>query len=363
MFRGLYTAVSGMQTGQKRLDIASNNMANINTTGFKKDVIVSEAFPEVLIKKINGQLPTEPVRTNGNLEVNRDGEAFNITTDRGFFTVNSPMGTSYSRELSFAVDENGYLRTYVRNIEGEIDTSEGNFVLDRQGAVIQVEGDNIDINEEGQLIVDGAPVADLIHRPACDVIGTINSGRRFERTHTNFSQGTLEETGNNLDFAIDGRGFFRVMAPEGEMYTRNGSFYLNENGEITTDEGYQLLGQDESIILDEDILDGNDFQIRNNGEVIADGQIIDRIDIVNILNVNDLDKHGQSYYVLKEDAEIEDAPFEGKILRGFLEGSNVNPINEMVNMINIMRVYESNNRVVRAYDEILQRAVNEIGKV
>lgn len=363
MFRGLYTAVSGMQTGQKRLDIASNNMANINTTGFKKDIVVSEAFPEVLIKKINGQLPTEPVRTNGNLEANRDGEAFNIVTDRGFFTVNSPMGISYSRELNFAVDENGYLKTYIRNIEGEIDTSEGNFVLDRQGAVIQTEGNDIDINETGQLVADGTAVADLIYTPDPDVIGTINSGRRFERTHTNFNQGTLDETGNSLDFAIDGKGFFRVTTPEGEMYTKNGNFYLNEDGEITTSEGYQLSGQYGSIILHDDILDGNDFQLGDSGEIIVDGQIIDQIDIVNILNVNDLDKHGQSYYVLKENAEIEDAPFEGKILQGFLEGSNVNPINEMVNMINIMRVYESNNRVVRAYDEILQKAVNEIGKL
>ena len=147
MFRGLYTAVSGMQTGQKRLDIASNNMANINTTGFKKDVIVSEAFPEVLIKKINGQLPTEPVRTNGNLEVNRDGEAFNITTDRGFFTVNSPMGTSYSRELSFAWTKMVFknLRTQYRRGDRYLRRE---FVLDRQGAVIQVEGDNIDITKK-----------------------------------------------------------------------------------------------------------------------------------------------------------------------------------------------------------------------
>ena len=317
MFRGLYTAVSGMQTSQKRLDITSNNMANINTTGFKKDVLVSEAFPEVLMKKIKGQLPAEPIRAGGNLEVNRDGAVFNVTTERGFFTVNSPMGTNYSRELSFAVDENGYLRTYVRNIEGEIDTSEGNFVLDSQGAVIQVQSRNININEEGQLVVDGATVADLIYRPASDVIGTINSGRRFERTHTNFAQGTLEETENNLDFAIDGKGFFRVLSPEGEMYTRNGNFYLNQNGEIVTNEGYQLLGQRGSITLNRDALDGSDFELGSNGEIIVDGQIIDQINIINILNVNSLDKYGQSYYILKENAEIEYAPFEGKILQGF----------------------------------------------
>lgn len=358
MFRGLYTAVSGMQTSQRRLDITSNNMANVNTTGFKKDIMVSEAFPEVLIKKMNGQLPARPAKTNGNLEVSRDGETFNVTTERGFFMVSGPAGTSYGRGLNFTVDENGYLRTYGRNIEGEIDTSEGNFVLDKQGKRVQVENNNIDINPRGQLMAGGTLVADLVYKPLFDVIGTINSGPRFERTHTNFNQGVLEETGNNLDLAINGKGFFRVISPEGEMYTRNGDFYLNENGEIVTDEGYRLLGRSGNIILG-----GDDFQLGSNGEIIVDGRIINQIDIINILNVRDLDKHGQSYYILRENAEIEDTPFDGEILQGFLEGSNINPISEMVDMINTMRAYESNSRVVRAYDEMLQKAVNEIGKV
>ncbi|QUH19080.1 flagellar hook-basal body protein [Alkaliphilus sp. B6464] len=358
MFRGLYTAVSSMQTNQKMLDIASNNMANVNTTGFKKDVIISETFPETLIKKINGQLPTEAVKLDGKLEVSRDGEGFQLATERGFFTVNSPMGTSYSRELKFTVDENGYLRTYSRNIQGQIDTSEGNFVLDGQGRRIQVGNNDIDINETGQLMANGAVVADLIHRPATNTIGTINSGRRFERTHINFIQGTLDETGNNLNFAINGSGFFKVGTPNGEMYTRNGSFTLSQNGQIVTSEGYPLLGQNGPITLA-----NTDFQLGTRGQVIANGQVVDQFDMINVSNVNNLDKHGQSYYVVREGLQIEETPFEGEILQGFLEGSNINPINEMINMINIMRSYESSNRVVKAYDDILQRAANDVGKL
>ncbi len=361
MFRGLYTAVSGMQTGQKRLDIASNNMANVNTTGFKKDIMVSEAFPEVLMKKINGHLPADPIKTNGNTEVSRDGNAFNLSTERGFFTVDSPMGKSYSRELSFALDDRtGYLRTSSRNIEGEIDASEGNFILDSLGRRIQIENnnDNIEVDPQGRLLVDGAIVANLIHKPAFDIIGTINSGRRLDRVYTNFTSGPLEETGNSLDFAIDGKGFFKINTPEGQMYTRNGNFHLNQNGEITTDEGYQLLDRDDNSIN----LAGNDFHLASNGQIVVNGEEYE-IDIINILNLNDLEKHGQSYYGLKENVEIEVAPFEGEVLQGFLERSNINPINEMVEMINTMRDYESNSRVVKAYDEILQRAVNEVGKL
>lgn len=361
MFRGLYTAVTGMQTDQRRLDISSNNMANINTTGFKKDVLVSETFPELLIKKINGELPGEAVKNNGVLEVTRDGEGFNVRTERGFFMVDSPVGRSYSRQVNFIVDEDGYLRTYTRNIDGQANTYEGNFLLNRQGAVIQVEaGADIDVNEAGQLTADGGPVADLIYRPAMDVIGTINSGRRFERTHINFQQGSLEETGNRLDLAINGEGFFRLTNPQTdqEVYTRNGNFHLSQDGEIINEEGYFLVGTEGNILLD-----GEDFSIGTNGEVMVDGQLVNQVDMVNILNLRDLDKLGHSYYILKEGKELDEGDFEGQLIQGFLEGSNISPVSEMVDMISIMRSYEANSRVLRAYDEILQRAVNELGKV
>jgi len=358
MFRGLYTAVSSMQTNQKMLDIASNNMANVNTTGFKKDVMVSETFPETLIKKINGQLPTQPIKPNGSLEINRDGEGFHLATDRGFFTANSPMGTSYSREMKFSVDEDGYLRTYNRDRQGNIDTSEGNFVLDSNGTRIQVQNNDIDVNNEGQLVVNGAIAANLIHRPAINTIGTINGGRRLEKTHINFTQGTLEESGNSLNFAINGSGFFKVATPLGDMYTRNGNFTLNQGGDLVTSEGYPLLGQNGPITLN-----GSDFDLGSNGQIIVDGRLVDVISMTDILNINDLDKHGQSYYVARQGLEIEETPFQGELLQGFLEGSNINPVNEMVNMINIMRSYESSNKIVKAYDDILQRAANDIGKV
>lgn len=359
MFRGLYTAVSGMQTNQKMLDIASNNIANVNTTGFKKDVMISEAFPEVLIKKINGELPTNPAKVNGTVQVERDNEGFKLATDMGFFMVDSPMGRSHSRELKFAVDENGYLRTYGRDIEGQINTTEGNFVLDGQGTRIQVENNDIEINDRGQLLAGGAVVADMIHRPQPGVIGTINSGRRFERTHTNYTQGALEETGNNLNFAIDGRGFFRVSTPDGEeMYTRSGSFFLSEGGRVVTSEGYPLLGKNGEVTIA-----GGDFQLGTNGDIVVDGEVINQLDMVDILNINDIEKHGNSYFRVKEGAQLQAGQFGGEILQGFLEGSNINPITEMVDIINIMRAYESSSKIVKAYDDMLQRAVNDIGKL
>lgn len=357
MFRGLYTAVSSMQTNQRMLDITSNNMANVNTTGFKKDVLVAETFPEVLIKKINGEIPNQTIKLNGNLDIDRDGEGYILSTERGFFTVEGPMGKSYSRDLKFTVDEDGYLRTYGRTSGGEIDWTEGNFVLSGQGTRIRVDNNNVQIDQRGRITAGGGPM-DLIHRPAQDVIGTINGGKRFERTHVNFLQGTLEETGSPLNFAIDGTGFFRVQTPEGPMYTRNGSFSLGPNGNLVTAEGYLLLGQNGPINV------GNqEFQVKENGQVIVAGQLVNQISMTDISNLNSLDKFGQSYYIVREGLEVEETPFTGEVLQGFLEGSNISTIDEMVKMISTMRSYEASSKMVKAYDEMLQKAVNDIGKL
>ncbi len=358
MFRGLYTAVSSMQTNQKMMDISSNNMANVNTTGFKKDLLVSEGFRETYIQKINGDLPTNSMDIDGAVEVNRDGDGFQLATARGFFTVESPRGTSYSRQLKFAIDEDGFLRTYGRDRKGNIDTSEGNFVLDGTGSRVAVEGTNINVNEAGQVELGNGEFIDLIHTPSMNTIGTINGGRRFERTHVNFMQGQITETGNNLDIAIDGYGFFKVDTPEGEMYTRNGNFTLNADNMLVTSEGYAVLGQNGPITIND-----SSFGLNENGQIIENGQITDAIDITDILNTRDLDKHGLSYYVPREALEAEEAPFEGKLIQGFLEGSNINAIDEMVNMITTMRAYENSGKAVQAYDDIMQKAVNEVGRL
>lgn len=362
MLRGLYTAVSAMQTTQKKLDVASNNIANVNTTGFKKDVVVTESFPEVLIQKMNGQLPTEPYSRNISVEVERDGEALQLSTESGYFIAEGTHGKSYSSFTTFAVDEEGYLRTFTRDTQGKIDTSQGNYILDAGGNRVQVENNNIEVNQQGQLVSNGQAVANLLSRPGFNTIGTINSGLRLEKMQTYFTQGGFEETSNPLDLAIEGDGFFRVSTPRGDMYTRNGNFSLNANGEIVTKEGYYLMGQYGSILL-EDEFDITDFRIAEDGAVILNNEFIDQIDMVNITNVNILRKYGEGFYQIEEGMEAEVDGFQGKIHQGFLEASNTNPIQEMVEMITVLRNYESNQKVVQAYDEILQKAVNDVGRI
>ncbi|SHK46978.1 flagellar hook-basal body protein [Tepidibacter formicigenes] len=357
MFRGLYTVTSAMQTNQKKLDVVTNNIANANTNGFKKDVVISEAFPEKLISKINPKLPSNP-NNKGSLEVKRDGEGFFVTTPKGFFTVDSPMGKSYNRSLRFAVDEQGYLKTYTRDINKGVDTTTGFYVLDSNGNKIQAPNNNIEIDKaNGNILSNGQVIGNLIYNPHKNVIGTINGGLRLDRIQTNFKSGQLIPTNNKLDFAIKGDGFFKIQTQDGIRYTRDGSFLTNNKGELITQDGNYVLGKNGTITIDKD------FKVTAKGELYIDDSFVDQLDIVNVLNVNVLRKEGNNLYKVEENVNPNEQEFKGELLQGSLEGSNVSSINEMVDMITILREYESNQKVVKAYDEMLGKAVNEIGKV
>lgn len=366
MFRGLYTVTSGMQTNQKKLDVISNNIANTNTSGFKKDVVISEAFPEMLISKINGKMGSDlnTQYNNLKLDVKRDGQGFYLKSNKGFFTVDSPMGTSYNKSVKFSVDEEGYLKTYTRDINKGIDTSTGFYVLDSEKKKIKVDNNDIQIDDKnGNVISGGNVVANLIHKPSKNIIGTINGGLRLDRIQTNFISGQMKQTDNKLDFAIKGKGFFKIQTEDGIRYTRDGSFELNNKGELVNADGNHVLGKEGIITIDKE------FKINKNGEIYVKDEDYDtdeyyeKIDIVNVLNVNALRKEGNNLYQIEEGIDPNEQQFDGDLLQGFIETSNVNSVNEMVDMITVLREYESNQKVVKAYDEILGKAVNEIGKV
>lgn len=364
MLRGLYTATSAMETSQKKLDVISNNMANINTNGFKRDVVVSQSFPETLMKKIHGELPAEPYSRDRTVQVERDGDAYRLYTEGGYFTSEGKLGKSYSSTTSFAVDEDGYLRTFSRDVNGQIITKNGNYILDSKGSRVQVDGGELDINERGQ--VDGINLVytSNIH-PRTNIIGTINSGMRVDEIQTYFTQGKLEESGNPLDLALDGQGFFAIDSPEGQVYTRDGNFSLNDRGEVVTKDGYNLLGLNGPIVVDKG---QEDFKLSNlavteSGEILVNDELIDQIDLVHIKNIHDLRKYKHGYYKIADGMEEEFEEFEGRIMQGYQEGSNIHSVEEMVDMIASLRLYESNQKIVQTYDEILQKAVNEIGRV
>lgn len=279
--RGIYTAASGMMAQRHRLDVIANNLANIDLTGYKKDLSVQKAFPEMLIRRIN---------------------------DDGLYKF-----------------PKGYLET--------------------------------------------APV-----------IGKLGTGVEENEIYTSFEQGPLKITGNPLDLALTDEGFFVVQTPEGERYTRNGSFILGPEGILVTKDGYPVIGEKGYIYLKD-----NNFKITAQGQIFHNStvernpkklvseyenswenyELLDNLKIVNFEKTRFLQKQGSSLWNSTEisgqarNIEINSRP---KIETATLEGSNVNAINEMVSMITVNRAYEANQKTIQTEDSLLGKLINEIGK-
>ena len=257
MIRGLYTSALGMAGQMKRMDTVANNLANADSPGFKRDVVVTQSFTDVMMQRI------------------REYEM------RGFNTTN--------------------------------------------------------------------------------ITGPASLGIIVSSVHRDFSAGSLQPSGNPLDLAINGAGFFEVAFadPSGEvttMYSRSGSFTLGENGMLMTMGGHPVLNESGNPI----IIPNGEIAVHNNGAISVNGTIIDTIRIVDFEDPATLRAFGDNLYTTT-DASIE-TPFMGSIIQGYLETSNVNIVREMVEMIALSRAYEANARMVSIADQTLGQAVNEIAR-
>ena len=250
MIKGIYTASSGMLVSQRRLDIISNNLANVNTTGYKKESTIKESFPEMMMQKIE----------------------------------------SNSRED----------------------------------------------------------------------IGELGTGVRLKKSYTDFSLGHIKKTDNRLDLAIKGDGFFVIRTPEGRRYTRNGNFSLNQEGQIVTQQGYPVLGKNGNPIQ---TIEGRDIDIDKNGQVYLGDLEGNQLQIVNFNDSENLIKKGENLFESKNGQAVEQNAGDFQLLQGYLEGSNVNTVKEMTKMIEVNRLYEAQQRVIKKADSTLGKAVNQVGSV
>lgn len=180
-----------------------------------------------------------------------------------------------------------------------------------------------------------------------------------------FSQGNFKETGNNLDVAIAGQGFFQIETPNGEVaYSRNGSFKVDQNGTVVNSDGYPLIPE---IVVPEDT---TDLSIGSDGTVSVmqagqqDANEIGQIQLVNFVNPAGLNGKGDNLYSqtpASGDAIIalpgEDGT--GQTKQGFVEMSNVQLVDEMTDLITGQRAYEANSKAITTSDEMLQ-TVNQL---
>lgn len=176
-----------------------------------------------------------------------------------------------------------------------------------------------------------------------------------------FSQGLLEGTGNTLDVALDGEGFFVVQGPNGPLYTRNGSFHLTEEGHVVTREGYplELTGQqqDKRLKVDPD----GDIQISAQGEVRQSGRILGVIEVVKFEVPQALSKTGKSYF--EADAGTAASPSSARLHQGKVEASNVSSSESAVRIVEVMRQFESLQKALATVDEMNRSVVNEVASV
>jgi flagellar basal-body rod protein FlgF len=180
-----------------------------------------------------------------------------------------------------------------------------------------------------------------------------------DRHWTDFSQGTIETTGNPLDVALTGKGFFAVDGPGGPLYTRNGNFRVSKVGRMVTAEGYPVRAQQgQPLNLDP----SKRIEISTDGTVRQDGQVIGQLELVDFTSTASLGKQGNTYF-RNADQAAQPKPAEAGVEQGKLEGSNTGGAESAVRLVNVMRQFEMLQRAVSIGGEMNRRAVEEVAKV
>ncbi|MFB6344867.1 MAG: flagellar basal-body rod protein FlgF [bacterium] len=192
-------------------------------------------------------------------------------------------------------------------------------------------------------------------------IGPLNMGSASDGSYTDYTQGGFKNTGNPLDFALDGDGFFEVQLPDGtRAYTRSGDFKLNQNGEVVTSNGYNVMGEDGPLQLPQN---PGQLNVTGNGQVLNNnGQSYGQLRVVQFENPQKLRKRGDTMFLQGENNEVIEATEDVKVKHKHLEGSNTNPIDEMTEMVRVSRRYEMNQRSLRRQDQMLQQAIQQVGR-
>ena len=189
--------------------------------------------------------------------------------------------------------------------------------------------------------------------PGQPKIGTTNMGVEISRLDVIDTQGPLRNTGNPLDLALVGKGWFEVNAPGGTRYTRDGSFTLDQTGTLVTKEGWSVIGESGRIRA----TGTGTIGVAQDGTVNQDGAVIGRLRIT-ALDPATLAKEGSS---LMKGTPTGAAP--AVIRQSFLEGSTVNVVSEMVELIRVMRSFEANQKAVMSHDDTLGQALTKVGVV
>lgn len=199
---------------------------------------------------------------------------------------------------------------------------------------------------------------------------------KVDGKYTDFEQGQLSPTGNPFDLALNGKGFFEILTPNGVRYTRKGTFTMNPDGLLVNEKGYPVLsglpmteekdGEAEAAPLPQPEerlikLDGTSkFSINLQGEIYQNGLSVGNLAVVEFKDPHALKKEGNSSFINQHSGNFIQA--SATVHQGFVEESNVNAVSEMTRLIKANRQFESIQQAIKAYDQISEKGTNEIAK-
>mgnify|MGYP001597856159 CR=1 FL=1 len=185
-------------------------------------------------------------------------------------------------------------------------------------------------------------------------------------TFTTFEQGSVRPTSNPLERAIEGDGMWEWVTPNGLRYTRNGSFTLNNQGQLVTKQGFPVLRQGAGMGPARFIQLGQaqDWNVSQDGDIAIDGEVTGKIAMSTAKDKNVFMKEGNSLYTLRPTVASPVLPSNTfKVHQGAIEKSNVNLVNEMTEMIKTSRTFEATQKAIQAYDQMNARIANDITRL
>lgn len=191
-------------------------------------------------------------------------------------------------------------------------------------------------------------------------LGKLSLGVAIDTVNTRFTQGDFKDTGKVGDMAIDGSGFFAVQDGNQRFYTRDGQFRVNNQGYLVNTSGAQLLGINNSTGALEPIkVNSSEFAVDKLNNVVSNGVATHKVAIADFADYKNLKKAGDNYFTGENPTFNSNATIKQRSL----EASNVNVINEMVDMLTVMRNFESAQKFVSMIDESMGKAANQVGAV
>jgi len=191
-----------------------------------------------------------------------------------------------------------------------------------------------------------------------DIISFSEALETQSNSSTDFSQGPIRFTGNELDVALSSKGFFKIETSNGIRYTRDGAFSVNAEGFLVTGNRDVVLGENGPISVE-----GGEVHIGRDGQVMVNNESVDKILVVDFDEPQLLRKEGFSYYSYQgENIGISTVP-DAEIKQKYLEGSNVNPTQEIIEMIQTYRSFEAVEKGIQYIDALTKEMVNDFGTV